>query len=60
MTDLPPIDEAKLTAAQERIRDADKRFRALGRPSNSSCACKAWPCDCSCHRPPRVQPKVSS
>lgn len=34
-------------------KEARERFTAAGRPTDSACACTAWPCPCACHRPPR-------
>jgi len=43
-------DEAKLQEAQARLRESAEKFGPLGRPADSSCACRQWPCPCWCHK----------
>lgn len=33
----------------EKLRAHLETLNALGRPTDSVCPCKAWPCDCPCH-----------
>ena len=42
-------EEVLLARALARLREAEA-FNAHGRPADSSCACRQWPCPCPCHR----------
>ena len=52
------INEEALQAAQAKVKLSAEKFGPLGRPADSACACKMWPCPCPCHksRPQGRQP----
>ncbi len=45
------INEEALQAAKAKVQLSAEKFGPMGRPADSACACKTWPCPCACHRP---------
>lgn len=52
-----PINEVALEAAKARVRESAEKFGPLGRPADSACACRRWPCPCACHVDRSRKPK---